>query len=143
MDEGTMQSKSSVPVPRSFILIDCLNRANKFSEVAYGLADELPNEEKMHNTISLEKWTGTIFCENGNNMDIYQVDINCNHKFPQEAPHMKFSEYYDASKVKKICDPNKKDGTLRTDMIEHINDKWNNTMGIGEALMLLLKAMKK
>ena len=134
MSKQSLQSKSSVPVPRNFILLDCIERAGQYPNVTYGISfdDTNPN-----NSVNLEDWNGTIIFDDGENLNIVDVKIKCTEKFPYEVPIVTFPQYWLENKsIKKICNS---DGTLNKNTMEQLNKIWNDKLGIGDYLVNLGK----
>lgn len=135
MDKKTkksIQEYSSCVVPRNFILIDSIERANQFANVTYGIVPDDDDENKGNST-KLENWTGTIIYDDGKELYIIEVTmkIPLEEEFYVKPPIIKFAPHcLEFDKVKRMVND---DGTINNKYLAVIT--WDaKKMGIGEYL---------
>lgn len=134
-----INSISQCKVPRTFQLLDALDRAKDYSVITYGLSDdETPENEFNH--VTMENWRCTIMYDDGNAFNIFGMECCCSLKFPDEQPIIKFSEEsMQHPKVKKICN---EDGTLTNDCKKQI--EWDgNKMSLPCYLMKVYDKIRR
>lgn len=123
-----IQQLSTCTVPRNFILLDCIERANQFTYVTYGLLDD--TEEDPYNHVKMERWNGTMIYDDGTDLNIFELTFNCSLKFPEEPPIITFAQFsLEHPRIQKLCNS---DGTISNAYLSKI--EWNSKMGIGEYL---------
>lgn len=125
------QLSPKAKVPRNFILLDSLDRAKDFTNVAYGLIDD----EKLYptNSVSLEYWSGSIIYDDGqSDLLVFGLDIYCPLDFPNSPPVVKFND--EAKKHRFVAKMLDKNGEISKDYITSFG--WDaSKMGIGEYLV--------
>lgn len=127
---------SKTIIPRNFILLDALNKAVNYNHVSYGLCDEDESKYK-NNYVTMEYWTGSMTYDDGENYNIFNFEVQCTKKYPQERPIVQFADHsIEHRRLKKTCDENGKPLTTVLDMV-----KYSETMLLGDYLTSLLTAI--
>eukprot|EP00922_Rhytidocystis_sp_ex-Travisia-forbesii_P026730 GHVS01039120.1.p1 GENE.GHVS01039120.1~~GHVS01039120.1.p1 ORF type:complete len:141 (+),score=6.07 GHVS01039120.1:97-519(+) len=121
---------STVVVPRSFKLLDELERGQK-GEVSEGVSFGLENSDD----ITLSNWACTIFGQPGTVYEnrIYSLSVSCGESYPCTSPSLKFN-----TKINMACvDVN---GTVMANSLAALRG-WNRNHSIGHVLAALRMEM--
>jgi hypothetical protein len=131
-----IQTLSNCVVPRNFILLDSIDRANDFSHVTYGLMED--SEQDPFNHVTMKNWKGSMIYDDGrSDLLIFELTFECTKDFPNEAPIITFSPYcLENTRVANICDD---DGKIK----KEIKIDWNNKTGVGEYLVTVLNKIRR
>lgn len=133
-----IQEESTCTVPRSFILLDSVNRSREFDNVTYGIVPDNDTDNK-ENSIKLENWSGTIMYDDGRDLHIVTLTMKVPMEFPAVPPIVKFeSQWLDVERIRKFCND---DGTIVSKYLSAI--EWNGKkMGLGEYLMQVYNKLR-